>query len=100
LSTGIVFHGQLVAQNEEIEHFQVTSGAEANERSAGAKTHTTPFSCYVNFISKQYFLHYEVPLFRSCTCCSAVTEFNVSPSAFIANPSEVFYSTEKQRCTF
>jgi hypothetical protein len=34
-----------------IEHFQVTSGAEADERSAGAQTHTTPFSRYVNFIS-------------------------------------------------
>jgi len=90
-----------VAQNEEIEHFQVTSGAEADERSAGAKTHTTPFSWYANFISKRYFLHYEVPLFWSCTCCSAVTEFNFFHAAILLQSLQrLSTALKRQRCTF
>jgi hypothetical protein len=62
LSTGTVFHGQLVAQNEEIEHFQVTSGAEADERSADVKTNTTPFSWYVNYIESR------ISCIMKCNC--------------------------------
>jgi len=103
LSTWTVSHGQLVAQNEEIEQFRVTSCAEAGEGSAGAKTHTTSFSWCVKFISKPYFLHYELPLFWSCTRCSAVTEFTrncVIPAILLRSLQRPSTALKRRRCTF